>query len=320
MPATFADMQRTGAQKASSGALFGPVGFIGAGKVGTALAALLHAGGVDVQAVAGRTLESSRRMAQAAGLEPGTASLAEATVARSTLVFLTVPDDAIGPLCLQIAEAGGWRKGQGVVHCSGALSSEVLQPARDAGALVASFHPLQTFADLEAAMRHMPGSTFALEGDPALVEQLDRLVAVLGGGSLHLSAEQKTLYHAAAVIASNYTVTLAALASGLLVLDGIAPDRDTALRYLLPLIRGTVDNLESLGLPSALTGPIARGDAGTVARHSEALQALDPRLAQVYSDLAESTLPLADEKAHLDTRTEPPIYPISKHIKKIARR
>ncbi|HEY0072352.1 MAG TPA: DUF2520 domain-containing protein [Chloroflexia bacterium] len=281
----------------------GPIGFIGAGKVGTALASLLHARGVNVRAVAGRTTTSSHRMAVAARLAPGTATSRAATVAHSAIVFLTVPDDAIGPLCKEIAREGGWREGQGVVHCSGALPSSVLQPARDMGALVASFHPLQTFASTEAAIAHMPGSTFAIEGDAPLVEQLDQLARVLDGIAIHLTATQKTLYHAAAVIASNYTVTLAALASDLLVSQGIAPDTNTALHYLMPLLRGTVDNLDALGLPDALTGPVARGDAGTVARHLAALDQSAPHLAQVYRDLGKSTLPIAAEKNHLTQET-----------------
>jgi predicted short-subunit dehydrogenase-like oxidoreductase (DUF2520 family) len=270
----------------------GRIGFIGAGKVGTALAALLHARGVNVRAVAGRTTTSSHRMAVAARLEPGTATSRAATVAHSDIVFLTVPDDAIGPLCQEIAASGGWREGQGVVHCSGALSSSVLQPAAGLGALVASFHPLQTFASTEAAVAHMPGSTFAIEGDAPLVEQLDRLALLLDGVPIHLTATQKTLYHAAAVMASNYTVTLAALAADLLVGQGIAPDTNTALRYLMPLLRGTIDNLDTLGVPAALTGPIARGDAGTA-----------PELAQVYRDLGKSTLPIAAKKSRLARET-----------------
>src|SRR4029453_17059885 len=182
MAVTLYRKSRTHSPKAGKRALPGPVGFIGAGKVGTALASLLHASGVDVIAVSGRTPRSSLGMALAANLSPGAARNRAKTLRAADIVFLTVPDDAIGPLCLEIAQAGGWRPGQGVVHCSGALPSDVLQPARDAGALVASFHPLQAFASLQAALEHMPGSTFALEGDPALVAQLAKLGEGLGGG------------------------------------------------------------------------------------------------------------------------------------------
>jgi predicted short-subunit dehydrogenase-like oxidoreductase (DUF2520 family) len=281
----------------------GPVGFIGAGRVGTALASLLHARGVTVAGVSGRTLTDGRRMAGAAGLGRSASRGRGETLAASSLVFLTVPDDEVGSLCAEIAAGGGWREGQGVVHCSGALPSSVLAPARDMGARVASFHPLQAFATVEAAIAHMPGSAFGIEGDPELVRQLSVLASLLGGTPLQLTPEEKAIYHAAAVIASNYTVTLAALASQLLASEGIAPDLNMALRYLLPLLRGTVDNLDALGLPDALTGPIARGDAGTVARHLTDLDRCAPEVAHLYRHLAGMTLPLALEKGGL-TKTE----------------
>jgi predicted short-subunit dehydrogenase-like oxidoreductase (DUF2520 family) len=281
----------------------GPLGFIGAGKVGTALAALLHARGADIAAVAGRTPQSSRHMALGAGLSASVAKPRAEVLQRASIIFLTVPDDAIEPLCDEIAREGGWRPGVGVVHCSGALPSTILHAAQEAGALVASCHPLQAFANLSAALDNLPGSTFALEGDPPLVAQLELLVDALGGSPLHLLAENKTLYHAAAVLASNYMVTLAALASDLLVLAGVTADANTALPHLLPLMHGTLDNLKTLGLPDALTGPLARGDAGTVTRHLEALQACAPATADLYRHIALLTLPLAQSKSHLDKPT-----------------
>jgi len=282
----------------SAQTLPGPVAFVGAGKVGTALASLLHARGVDV-AIAGRSAAAGRRAARTAGLDPSQAKDVAAAVEGAGIVFLTVPDDAIEGVCSEIAEAGGWRPDHGVVHCSGALPSTVLAAAQDAGARVASFHPLQAFADVDAAIRQIPGSAFAIEGDPDLAADLDRLAVLLGGSAIHLRANQKTLYHAAAAILSNYTVTLAATAADLLVREGLAPDANTALGYLLPLLRGTVNNLEAFGLPAALTGPIARGDAGTVARHLVALDKCAPEVLALYRALAEQTIPLAREKSGL---------------------
>lgn len=278
----------------------GPIGFIGAGKVGTALAALLHHRGAEISAVAGRTKKAGHDMAVGAGLSASVAQHRAGVLARASIVFLTVPDDAIGPLCDDIATNEGWKSGQGVVHCSGALPSSVLASAAAQGALVASFHPLQAFASLQAALDNMPGSTFALEGDPALVAQLKRLAEALGGSVLQLRAEDKTLYHAAAVISSNYLVTLAALASDLLVRQGIAPDATSAVRHLVPLLRGTLDNLQTIGLPNALTGPIARGDAGTIRRHLKALEECAPDTADLYRHLARLTLPIAEEKGTVD--------------------
>lgn len=281
----------------------GPVGFIGAGKVGTALAALLNARGIDIAGVSGRDISSARRMAREAGLGPSTALASRGTVAASHIIFLTVPDDDIQPLCEQIAKDLGWRQGQFVVHCSGALPSDVLNAAREQGAFVASFHPLQTFASLEAAMENLPGSTFGIEGDPPVVDALNRLAALLGGLSLNLTPQQKTLYHAAATIASNYTVALASLASDLLVQAGVADDPNTALGYLMPLLKGTVENLAKVGLPGALTGALARGDVGTVARHIRALEAVDSSLAELYRHLARAALPLAVQKGQIDDET-----------------
>jgi predicted short-subunit dehydrogenase-like oxidoreductase (DUF2520 family) len=278
----------------------GPIGFIGAGKVGTALAALLHHRGAVVSAVAGRSPKAGREMALGAGLSASVAQSRAGVLASASIVFLTVPDDAIGPLCDEIAATEGWKPGQGVVHCSGALPSSVLGAASAQGALVASFHPLQAFANLQAALDNMPGSTFALEGDPVLVAQLSRLAEALGGTPLPMRAEDKTLYHAAAVISSNYLVTLAALASDLLVRQGIAPDATAAVRHLVPLLRGTLDNLQAVGLPNALTGPLSRGDAGTITRHLEALEECAPDTADLYRHLARLTLPLAEEKGSVD--------------------
>lgn len=278
----------------------GPVGFIGAGRVGTALASLLHTRGVEIAGVSGRDRQRSRRMALDAHLDRHVASSRTDTLRASAIVFLTVPDDVIAQVCAEIAEVGGWREGQGVVHCSGALSSEVLRPARDMGARTASLHPLQAFATLDAALANLPGSTFALEGDEALTTQLDTFVQLLDGTALHLHADDKILYHAAAAIASNYTVTLAALAADLLVREGVARDANTALHYLMPLLRGTIENLGDAGLPGALTGPIARGDTGTVIRHLEALEKCAPELGHIYRHLARLTLPLAIEKGGLD--------------------
>jgi predicted short-subunit dehydrogenase-like oxidoreductase (DUF2520 family) len=301
MAVTFERKHRTAPRPGTEPAaktLPGPVAFIGGGKVGTALASLLQARGVDV-AIAGRSAAAGKRAARTAGLDPSQAKDRAAAVEGARIVFLTVPDDAIEEVCREIAGAGGWRRDHGVVHCSGALPSTVLASAREAGARIASFHPLQAFAGVDAAIRQIPGSAFAIEGDPDLASDLDRLAVLLGGSAVHLRANQKTLYHAAAALLSNYTVTLAATAADLLVREGLAPDANTALRYLLPLLRGTVNNLEALGLPGALTGPIARGDAGTVARHLVALDKCAPEVLDLYRELAEQTIPLAREKSGL---------------------
>lgn len=270
------------------------VGFIGAGKVGTALALALSRACYPVVAVASRSLSSAQRLAEAVD---GCSAFADTdpVVTAADLVFVTVPDDAIA----EVAGAVAWRPGQMVVHCSGSLSAEVLDPARRIGALVGGLHPLQTFADARKAADALAGSAFGLEAeDTDLAAALRQMVEALDGTAVVLRAEDKPLYHAAAVVACNYLVTLFSLATGLWDAFGVAqPD---AARALLPLVRGTLANLETVGLPAGLTGPIARGDVGTVRKHLAALQSAAPELLPVYRELGLRTIPIGRGKGTLN--------------------
>lgn len=262
------------------------LGFIGAGTTGSALACCLAQAGYPVVAVASRTAASAERLAARVDGCRAVAD-AQAVADAADLVFITTPDDAIAGVAAQVC----WRPGAWVVHTSGAESLDVLQPARRAGAAVGSIHPLQTFADYGHAVAAMPGSTFALEGEGALLDCLRKMVAALGGRAVELRPQDKALYHAAAVLVSNYVVTLADMAARLWQRFGEEPD--VAAQALLPLLQGTVDNLRRLGLPDALTGPIARGDLGTVERHLEALAAAATDLLPAYRELGLQALPVA---------------------------
>src|SRR5690349_4332913 len=205
------------------------VGFVGAGKGGQTLAAAFAAAGVRVVAVASRSRASAERLAVLAGVPPaGVRDVAEEVPGRAELTFLTVPDDAIAGAVAQITTAGGWRAGHAVVHCSGALPSALLAPAAAAGCVIASFHPLQTFAavppDVATAVRALAGVVFGLEGDPTLRPALEALVARVDGQALWVRADDKPLYHAAAVLASNYTVALIGLGAALLERCGLPHD------------------------------------------------------------------------------------------------
>jgi predicted short-subunit dehydrogenase-like oxidoreductase (DUF2520 family) len=280
----------------SSLAALPTVGFVGAGKGGQTLAAALARAGVRVVAVASRSRASAERLAALAHVPPaGVCDVAEEVPSRAELTFLTVPDDAIAGAVAQITAAGGWQAGHAVVHCSGALPSTVLAPAGLAGCLIASFHPLQTFAAVPAnadtAARALTGVMFGLEGDVTLRAVLEALVMRLGGQALWVRAEDKPLYHAAAVLASNYTVTLLGLGASLLESCGLP--HDMAVAALLPLLRGTLANLATLGIPDALTGPLVRGDVGTVERHLAQLDARAPEIAPVYRALGLAAIPYA---------------------------
>ena len=209
------------------------------------------------------------------------------------LVFLTVPDDAIAAVAASI----DWRRGSGAVHCSGAASIDLLEPARAAGARAGVFHPLQTFATAEQAERNLPGSAFGVEASSDdLLGTLRAMAEALGGTPLVIFGE-KAIYHASAAIASNYLVTLLDVASGLW--ESLGSTREAGLEALLPLVRGTVENLEAVGLPAALTGPIARGDLGTIERHLAALGRVAPDSVPVYKELARRAIPIARAKGGL---------------------
>ncbi len=269
------------------------LGFIGAGTVGTALAARLSQSGYPVVAVASRSQASAQKLSDAVGYCPIFDSN-QAAADNAELIFITTPDDAIAPVVSEIK----WRPGQSVVHCSGADSVAILEPAQKAGAQVGAFHPLQTFASVEQAMENMPGSTFALEAEEPLLAMLKEMATALGGNWVVLKASDKVLYHASAVIACNYLVTLVKMASDLWQSFGVPPQKAT--QALLPLLRGTLHNIETIGIPNCLTGPIARGDIGTINKHLDALSQTAPHLLPSYRELGLQTVPIALAKGKID--------------------
>lgn len=272
-----------------------PIAIIGLGRVGTVLARALRHAGYAIAVVASRDDAKARRVAAALHTKATTATDA---VRRARLVFLAISDDALAPFAAELASQNAWQAGQFVAHVSGASPAAVLQPAAVQNAITGAFHPLAAFASPDDALPH--GLTFAIEAPSPLRELLHTIARDLGGYPLDLRPGDKTLYHAAAVIASNYTVTLASLAAQILEQLGAAPDE--ALRALLPLMRTTLDNLERQGLPHALTGPLARGDVGTVERHLCALDRATPDVARLYRSLAQGALKLAADRG-LDERT-----------------
>jgi predicted short-subunit dehydrogenase-like oxidoreductase (DUF2520 family) len=214
-------------------------------------------------------------------------------VDNAQIVFITTPDDAIAGVVSGLQ----WHRGQGVLHCSGADSSRILEPAKSFGAYVGGFHPLQTFASVTHAIENIPGSTFAIEAEDPLLSTLQDMTADLGGEWVMLTAGDKVLYHAAAVIACNYLVTLVKLATDLWQSFGVSPQQST--KALLPLLRGTLSNIENVGIPDCLTGPIARGDVGTIAKHISALEQSAPGILTTYRELGLQTIPIALAKGKI---------------------
>jgi len=209
------------------------------------------------------------------------------------LILLAVPDDAVAPLAASLRLYSG----QAIVHTSGLLGPEVLQPALAAGTQAGAFHPLVAFADLERAVAALHGATIAIEGDDELAAHLADMAEAVGGVPVRLAPGSKTAYHAAAVLAAGGVTALLDTIRELAALAGL--DEEGALRVYLPLLEQTVGNARALGVAGALTGPATRGDAGTVEAHLAALAVTAPGAGSVYAALMARQVDLAQRRGAL---------------------
>ncbi len=255
------------------------VAIIGAGRAGRALALALTRASVPVLVCTRRKSELPDGISSS--LEPWTSALESAS-----LILVAVPDDAIENVARRLKEAT--LTSAVVLHCSGLRDRSALSVLEGRAAGLGSFHPLQTLAGDSDAAERLQAAYAVLEGDAAAVSAGRRLAALLGMQALEIKATDKPLYHAAAVMVSNYTVALSALAERLALAAGIPPD--AAGRIFLPLLEGTWRNLEMRGTTDSLTGPIVRGDAGTVRAH---LEALDDEARRLYAVMGLEALRVA---------------------------
>ena len=268
------------------------LGFIGAGRVGTGLASGFARAGMNVVAIASRTSASAQKLAKRVR---GARACAPQEVAdRADIAFLTVPDDAIEGLAASLR----WREGAACVHCSGAADLDVLKKAVADGALAGGFHPLHMFGEAGEPAGALAGCAIALTGPDALVQRLARLARALDARPLRLPEGGRALYHAAANFSGAFVIALVQEAIALWGKLGIA--ETDALAALLPLLRGTADNVEKLGAAGGLGSAIARGDAGTIRRHLDVLARQAPDSLELYRILSLRTIPLALAKGTLE--------------------
>jgi predicted short-subunit dehydrogenase-like oxidoreductase (DUF2520 family) len=265
---------------------------IGAGHVGRVLGKVLAArGAFTVQDVLTRSQASAQEAVAFIGSGRAVDSYAALRPADSCL--LAVSDDQIATACASLAAAMALR-GVLVWHCSGALASDALAPARVTGAVVASAHPIRSFADPAAVARDFAGTFCGVEGDAAALEILNAALTAAGAQVVQIDPAAKTVYHAAAVFASNYLVTVLDAALQAYQAAGIPEPQARALAE--PLATETLANVFRLGPARALSGPIARGDHLTVEKHERALEQWNPRVAELYRALVPPTAALASRK------------------------
>ena len=265
---------------------------VGAGHVGRVLGRLFAGSGAfGVQDVLTRSQDSAG--AAVAFIGAGRAC-ADITALRPAQVWLlAVNDDQIAPMAAALALAHDLRDTV-VFHCSGAKASDQLQAAREHGALVASVHPIRSFADPEAVARDFAGTYCGIEGDAAALARLAPAFAAIGARQVPIDAAAKTVYHAAAVFASNYLTTV--LDAALRAYQAAGVPEDVARELARPLASETMANVFRLGAAAALSGPVARGDDATVARQQQALLDWDPATGKLYEALLPLTADLARRK------------------------
>jgi predicted short-subunit dehydrogenase-like oxidoreductase (DUF2520 family) len=271
-------------------------GIVGAGAVGTALGIALSRAGWPIHAVASR--DASRRERFTSQVEGARAFLEpQALIEEVELIIVAVPDDAIESL----AQGVRMYSGQAMVHTSGALGAEVLQPAQAAGTQIGAFHPLVAFADTERAIAALHGATVAIEGDDQLATLLSEMADRLGATAVRLAPGSKAAYHAAAVLAAGGFVALLDAIAELGAVAGL--DERGSLAIYGPLIEGTLGNARALGIAAALTGPITRGDVGTLGAHLAAMAAHAPGALELYVAAARREIDLATARGALAPET-----------------
>ncbi|MCB1907827.1 MAG: DUF2520 domain-containing protein [Rhodocyclaceae bacterium] len=262
------------------------INLVGCGRVARSLGRLWSSSGtLAIGGLYSRSASSARSAAEFIGAGRPCDRLAE--IGTADLWLIATPDSALAVAASALAAEAPLRDGDCVFHCSGACTSELLAPARAAGAMTASAHPVLSFAVPEAACRGFSGSHVGIEGELAAIARLERVFTAIGASCFTIDARHKMLYHAGSVFASNFTVVLLDVALQCYRSAGIEPE--TAAALMRPLVEAAIGNALRAGPAAALSGPAARGDLELVARQRQAVGdwAEDPgRAYEVLSRLA----------------------------------
>ena len=265
------------------------VTIIGSGHLARTLGRIWQRHGNELCDVLSRTMANA--IAACGFIGGGRPIVSYADLAPADIYLIASPDDQIASCCEQLVASGMVQPGVVVFHCSGALSSAVLAPAAACGALTASIHPVRSFASPEQVALSFAGTWCGVEGDEAALAILRLLFTGIGAKLVDIDPAAKTVYHAAAVFACNYVVTLLDVAVQAYQHAGIP--QDIAMQMMAPLVHKTVEQVFASGTAAALSGPIARGDMGTVERQQAAISAWDAEKGNLYALLAKETMALA---------------------------
>jgi predicted short-subunit dehydrogenase-like oxidoreductase (DUF2520 family) len=283
---------------------------IGTGMVGTAIGFLLNKAGYKVISICDK---SSAALKKALPYTKGKCfQKSPDAVQQADSILITTPDDTISSACEEFSLSGRL-KGKFVFHMSGAGGLDLLETAQKAGASAASIHPLQSFSSIDQAIENIPGSYFGVTADKKALSPAKNIVRHLGGIPVVISPDQKPLYHAAACLASNYLVTLMNTVESIYKSIGIS-EKDARKAYL-PLVYGSLKNIEKSGSVLSLTGPIARGDCGTIKKHLTEIHKTLPQYSSFYSSGGLITVKIAQQKGTLNAGQAKKINDLLKGVK-----
>ena len=273
------------------------INFIGCGQVGKTLGNLWHKGShLKIGDVLNQSQLSSETAVKVVNAGKPVDNLVHMTCA--DLYMIGCGDDSIEQCSQNLADSGLLKQGDIVFHCSGAQPASLLHACKDKGVYIASIHPIKSFADVQLAVDSFDGTYCGMEGDGIALQTLEPLFNTIGARLVKINSENKSLYHAASVIACNYLVALQELSINTFAQAGI--ERAQAMAILQPIVRGTVENIFTLGTVSSLTGPIARGDKDIVSNQLNAISEWNQDFATVYQLLGNISVDIASKKDDAD--------------------
>ncbi len=263
---------------------------IGCGNVGKTLGFLWFRNGIfKIQDILNRSLDSSKQSTDFIGA--GNAVQSYKDLRPADVYLISASDNSIVECCDRMAEANILSAGNVVFHCCGAIVSDTLSSARKAGAFVASVHPVKSFADSAASISTFEGTFCGAEGDPEALEIINKAFRKIGAEIFEIDPRFKTIYHSASVMVSNYLVALLDVGTRAYMKAGIP--RETVLKLMMPMVRGTVDNVFKFDTTKALTGPIARGDHAVVSQQLDELTEWNEKIGMLYKNLGSFALEIS---------------------------
>ena len=269
------------------------INIVGAGKVGKVFAKFWHQRQVlYIQQIINQHMDSARQAMHFIGAGQVCETLDQLT--HANIILISVPDDSINKVATQLVSIGIVKENDIVMHCSGALSSKVLQPLQECGARTMSMHPPFSFADVNYAIKHLPGTTCVLEGELSACTEIQKLLQAIDLPSITIAANDKLIYHGALVMVSNYLVSL--LDAGIMLLKQINITEQDAQKLMQPLVQGAVTQSFALTPEQALTGLIDRAEMQTIQQQLAALTTTNSNIAELYRALGQYTVTLAQRK------------------------